>query len=166
MEEMKNPCKEIRVMHYIDFIPLDTTNEKLLTYPSYATKLSSGMDLCAYIVNKDNEPYSIDIGPGQCYIIDTGFKCKMLCTMEGQIRSKSGLAAKYGLVVLNSPGTIDADYDGPIKVILYNTSNEIYKIKHGNKIAQFVISPVVRELFYLSNDCKERGTGGFGSTGQ
>ena len=149
---------------YIDFLALPEVNLLHLKLPSYATPLSSGMDLHAYLINEENKPCDLELYPGQRYICDTGLKCVMHDSFEGQIRSKSGLAAKYGIIVLNSPGTIDSDYEGPIKVILYNSSKLPHTIKHGDKIAQFVLCPVYREPAYVINN-KERGEGSFGSTG-
>lgn len=127
---------------------------------SYATAYSSGIDLrCA-----DHE--TICLAPGEFAVIGTGYSCKLRKDCEGQIRSKSGLAAKYGIAVLNSPGTIDADYDGPILVILINHGRKPFYVKYGDKIAQFVVCPVFREMTYMEAIPKERGEGGFGSTGE
>lgn len=132
-----------------------------LPLPSYATPLSSGMDLCAAI------PSTLRIAPHEYEIIPTGFAISLPSELEAQIRSRSGLAAKEGVFVLNSPGTIDADYRGEISVILYNASNKIFVLKRGMKIAQMVIAPIVRvdwkEVSAL--DVTQRGAGGFGSTG-
>jgi dUTP pyrophosphatase len=140
----------------VEFIPLVHNPLPLF----YATLLSSGIDLRAYVKSR-----TLTVYPNQRVIVETGYKCKLDPGFEGQIRSRSGLAANNGVIVLNAPGTIDADYDGPIKVILYNTSPDPFQIQHGDRIAQFVIVPVVREDTYMPLDVIERGTGGLGSTG-
>ena len=126
-----------------------------LPLPAYATGQASGMDLYAAV------PASVLIQPKEHEIIPTGIAIAMPDGMEAQVRSRSGLAAKQGVFVLNSPGTIDADYRGEISVILYNSSDRVMKI------AQLVITPVFRvtwsELDSLSPS--GRGAGGFGSTG-
>ena len=132
-----------------------------LPLPSYATPLSSGMDLCAAI------PSSLRIAPREYEIVPTGFALALPPELEAQIRSRSGLAAKEGVFVLNSPGTIDADYRGEISVILYNASDKIFMLKRGMKIAQMVIAPVVRIGWKETESLTQtaRGTHGFGSTG-
>ena len=126
--------------------------------PSYATPLSAGMDLRA------NEYYSLY--PGQRALIKTGLFIELPEGYEAQIRSRSGLAYKHGIMVLNSPGTIDADYRGEIGIILYNSSTEPFEINIGDRIAQMVISRCEQvnweEVAELSST--ERGEGGFGST--
>ena len=126
--------------------------------PSYATSLSAGMDLRA------NEYYSLY--PGQRALIKTGLFIELPEGYEAQIRSRSGLAYKHGIIVLNSPGTIDADYRGEIGIILYNSSTEPFEINIGDRIAQMVISRCEQvkweEVAELSST--ERGEGGFGST--
>jgi dUTP pyrophosphatase len=149
-------------MPKVEFIPLPDTNVALLTKPSYATKLSSGIDLRAYIKQSHG---NITVYPQQRAIIPTGYKVKIHPNYEGQIRSRSGLAINQGIMVLNEPATIDADYDGPLNVILYNTSPDIFIIHNGDRIAQFVVCSIARERMYMPEDAPERGTGGFGSTG-
>ena len=126
--------------------------------PSYATPLSAGMDLRA------NE-YCL-LYPGQRTLIKTGLFIELPEGYEAQIRSRSGLAFKHGIMVLNSPGTIDADYRGEIGIILYNSSTEPFEINIGDRIAQMVISRCEQvnweEVAELSST--ERGEGGFGST--
>ena len=126
----------------------------------YATSLSSGIDLPAFLPNGPK-----DIMPGEIGIIPIGYTCKIDPNYEGQIRSRSGLAAKHGVFVINSPGTIDADFEGDIKIILMNLGNHKFEIKHGDRIAQFVISPIVRDFEYMPEEFKHRSTGGLGSTG-
>ncbi len=129
--------------------------------PSYATPLSAGMDLRAAINEK------ICIRPGERKVIPTGIIIELPEGYEGQVRPRSGLALKKGITVLNSPGTIDADYRGEVKVILINLGEETVEINRGDRIAQLVISPVVKaeieEVEVLSETI--RGEGGFGSTG-
>lgn len=132
-----------------------------LSLPSYATEGSSGMDLYAAIEDE------VLIQPGTWEVIPTGIYVEIPEGYEGQVRPRSGLAKDYGVTVLNSPGTIDSDYRGEIKVILINLGKEPFRVKRGDRIAQLVIVPIVRAVFEeveeLSNT--ERGEEGFGSTG-
>ena len=129
--------------------------------PAYATSLSAGLDLRADI----QEP--ITIGPLERAIVPTGLCMEIPAGYEGQVRPRSGLAAKKGITVLNSPGTIDADYRGEVKVILVNLSNEAFTIENGERIAQLVLAK--HECIEWKEVCSleesERGEGGFGSTG-
>ena len=129
--------------------------------PKYETSGSSGMDVAAYIEN------NIIINPGEKALVSTGFSVAIPRGYEIQIRPRSGLAAKKNITVLNTPGTIDADYRGEIKVILINLGKEKFVIENGERIAQMVVCPVVQanleEVSELSET--ERGSGGFGSTG-
>ena len=129
--------------------------------PSYKTYGSSGMDLIAFIEN------SIKIAPNTSALIPTGISLAIPDDCEIQIRPRSGLAAKSNISVLNTPGTIDADYRGEIKVILINLGQEPFKVEKGLRIAQMVVCPVVQAQFKEVNDLSEteRGKGGFGSTG-
>ena len=133
-----------------------------VTMPQYKTIGSSGMDIAAFL---DNE---ILIKPSEKKIIPTGIKLKIPKGYEVQIRPRSGLAANNDITVLNTPGTIDSDYRGEIKVIIYNHSNIDFKIKNGDRIAQMVLTPVTKIQFEETNDLPEtvRGEGGFGSTGK
>ena len=132
-----------------------------VSIPKYETPGSSGMDVAAYIKN------NIIIYPGEKAIVSTGFSISVPIGYEVQIRPRSGLAAKKNITVLNTPGTIDADYRGEIKIILINLGKEKFIIENGDRIAQMVVCPVVQadleEVKELSNT--ERGSGGFGSTG-
>ena len=134
---------------------------KNVPLPKYETDGSSGLDLAANIDIK------IEIKPGETKIIPTGLFVGIPKNFEIQIRPRSGLAAKNQISVLNTPGTIDADYRGELKVILINLSDKIFIVEKGLRIAQMVVCPVVRaklkEVESL-NDTK-RGSGGFGSTG-
>ena len=129
--------------------------------PKYETSGSSGMDIAAHI--KEN----IIINPGEKALVPTGFLLAIPHGFEVQIRPRSGLAAKKSITVLNTPGTIDADYRGEVKVILINLSKEKFIVRNGERIAQMVVCPIaqvqldeVKELFET-----DRGSSGFGSTG-
>ena len=130
--------------------------------PNYETLESAGMDL------RSNIKTDITLKPNQRAIVPTGIFIALPKGYEAQVRSRSGLAAKYGVTVLNSPGTIDADYRGEIGVILINFSENDFIIKNGDRIAQIVISKHERAIWEECNDLSktERGSGGFGSTGQ
>ena len=132
-----------------------------LDLPEYQTPGSSGIDLRAAV----EEP--IIIGNGERVIIPTGLMMEIPAGYEGQVRTRSGLAATRGLVVLNSPGTLDADYRGEVKVILMNLGSEPLTINRGERVAQLVIAPVARVIISEVEDVDEtiRGPGGFGSTG-
>ena len=134
---------------------------KNIELPKYETNGSSGMDLSA------NIEMQIKIEPGKTSIIPTGISVSIPKNFEIQIRSRSGLAAKNQISVLNSPGTIDADYRGELKVILINLGNKTFVVERGARIAQMVLCPIVRVVFKEvdSLDITGRGAGGFGSTG-
>ena len=134
---------------------------KNVKLPKYETDGSSGMDLSADI------PTDIKIEPGKTSIIPTGISLSIPKNFEIQIRPRSGLAAKSQVSVLNTPGTIDADYRGEIKVILINLGSNTFTIKKGTRIAQMVLSPVIKAKFKEVENLDEtdRGSGGFGSTG-
>ena len=129
--------------------------------PAYATAQSAGMDLRA------NLESPVILKPMERAMIPTGLFIELPVGYEAQVRPRSGLAAKHGITVLNTPGTIDADYRGEIKVILVNLSNEVFEIQHGERIAQMVIAKHEtvqwEEVENLSET--ERGAGGFGSSG-
>ena len=134
---------------------------KNVALPRYETVDSSGLDLAA---NIDEQ---IKILPGKSEIIPTGLAVAIPKNFEIQIRPRSGLAAKNQVSVLNTPGTIDADYRGEIKVILINLSDKVFVIEKGLRIAQMVVCPVIKaKLKEVTNlEATERGSGGFGSTG-
>ena len=129
--------------------------------PKYETDGSSGLDLAAWIDK------NIRINPGKSEIIPTGLAVAIPRNYEIQIRPRSGLAAKNQISVLNTPGTIDADYRGEIKVILINLSDKSFIVEKGLRIAQMVLCPVVKAKFreVESLEDTKRGSGGFGSTG-
>jgi dUTP pyrophosphatase len=148
-------------------LPITIRIEKIignddLPLPSYATAQSAGLDLYAAVEG------NVHILPGQISIIPTGIKIALPEGYEAQIRPRSGLAAKNGITVLNTPGTIDADYRGEVKVILINLSQEDFIITRGMRIAQMVINQFQtikwEQVETLEADT-ERGEGGFGSTG-
>ena len=129
--------------------------------PKYETAGSSGMDISANIENE------IEIAPGKSAIIPTGLAVSVPKNFEIQIRPRSGLAAKNKISVLNTPGTIDSDYRGELKVILINHSDKNFKVEKGLRIAQMVLCPVVKATLKEVETLEEtsRGAGGFGSTG-
>ena len=134
---------------------------KEVSLPKYETSGSSGMDLAAYINN------NVNLEPGKSEIIPTGISVAIPEGFEIQIRPRSGLAAKNKISVLNTPGTIDADYRGEIKVILINLSNKTFVIEKGFRIAQMVVCPIIKAQLEEVDELSEtiRGEGGFGSTG-
>jgi|TARA_B100001063_G_C16590336_1_gene465332 dUTP pyrophosphatase len=134
---------------------------KNISLPKYQTDGSSGLDLTANIEQK------IFIKPGKSAIIPTGLAVSIPKNYEVQIRPRSGLAAKNQISVLNTPGTIDADYRGELKVILINLGEKEFKIEKGLRIAQMVLCPVVKAVLKEVNELEDtkRGSGGFGSTG-
>ena len=133
-----------------------------LPLPSYESDFAAGMDLRAAI---GKEPISLK--PGERHLIPTGLKLEIPLGFEAQIRPRSGLAYKNGISMVNSPGTIDSDYRGEVKVILINHGAETFVVNHGERIAQMVIAPVsqVRVVEVDEVEGTERGSGGFGSTG-
>jgi dUTP pyrophosphatase len=135
---------------------------KNIKLPTYKTSGSSGMDLVALVKGK------INIKPGKIAIIPTGIAIAIPMNYEIQIRPRSGLAAKKGISVLNTPGTIDSDYRGEIKIILINLSKKSFVVKSGDRVAQMILSPVakgkLKEVKILPRTL--RGKGGFGSTGK
>ena len=136
--------------------------DKNVKLPTYKTSGSSGMDLMAHIKNKKT------INPGKTLIIPTGIAVKIPKDYEIQIRPRSGLAAKKGISILNTPGTVDSDYRGEIKIILINFSKKSFIVKSGDRIAQMILCPVakgkIKEVKNLPRTV--RGKGGFGSTGK
>lgn len=132
-----------------------------LPFPKYMTPLAAGMDLVANI-NKD-----IVLQPGKFKLIPSGIRIELPEGYEAQVRPRSGLAAKYGVTVLNSPGTIDADFRGEIKVLLINHGDKNFTIKRGERIAQIIISRVAKANIYEKTKLNKtkRNEGGFGHTG-
>ena len=130
--------------------------------PSYKTDGSSGMDLMAFIEN------SIKIAPNTSALISTGMSIAIPNDVEIQIRPRSGLAAKSNISVLNTPGTIDSDYRGEIKVILFNHGSKEFIVNNNDRIAQIILIPILKIDFEEIDDLPQtvRGSGGFGSTGK
>jgi len=130
--------------------------------PVYSSLQAAGADLCACLAEKE-----FVLKAGKHAIIPTGISIELPEGYEAQVRPRSGLAAKFGVTVLNSPGTIDSDYRGEIKVILINLGEKDFVINSGDRIAQMVIAPVTQSTFEITDSLSdtERGTGGFGSTG-
>jgi dUTP pyrophosphatase len=133
-----------------------------LPLPAYETEHAAGMDLRAAV----REP--LTLAPGERTLVSTGLRIALPPGMEAQIRPRSGLALKHGILLVNSPGTIDADYRGEIQIILANFGNEPYTIQRGDRIAQMIIAPVTKVEWVLSDMLDEtpRGEGGFGHTGK
>ncbi|MBR1721238.1 MAG: dUTP diphosphatase [Treponema sp.] len=130
--------------------------------PQYKTEGAAGADICALLEE------SIIIKKGSFAMIPTGLFFEIPQGYEIQVRPRSGLAAKNGVTVLNTPGTIDSDYRGEVKVILINLGSEDFEVRNGDRIAQIVIAPVTRASFEQAQSLGEtsRGSGGFGSTGR
>ena len=134
-----------------------------LPLPAYQSELAAGLDLIAAVP----AAAPVTIAPGQRVAIPTGIAVALPAGIEGQIRPRSGLALRHGVTVLNSPGTVDADYRGEVQVILVNLGGELFTVERGTRIAQLVIVATVQamicEVAALDETC--RGVGGFGSTG-
>jgi dUTP diphosphatase len=140
---------------------LDPEKSKDLSLPAYQSELAAGMDVGAAI----EESYSLE--PGEIHLFPTGFSVAIPPGYEVQVRPRSGLAVKHGITVINSPGTIDADYRGEVRVALVNHGKAAFPVNRGDRIAQLVLAPVVQALLELTTrlDDTERGAGGFGHTG-
>ena len=134
-----------------------------LGLPAYETTGAAGADLRANFPDRA----SVTLAPGARALVPTGLRLAVPAGYEVQVRPRSGLALKHGITLLNSPGTIDSDYRGPVGVIVMNAGTETFEITHGMRIAQMVVAPVVQARFTLVETLDEtaRGAGGFGSTG-
>ena len=134
-----------------------------LPLPQYQSALAAGLDLMAAV--PADAP--VEIPPGSRAVIPTGVAIALPPGSEGQVRPRSGLAARHGVTVLNTPGTIDADYRGELQVILINTGAELFVVSRGTRIAQLVIAPIqhAKLVEWNSLDATERASGGLGSTG-
>ena len=143
-------------------ITVPVQNESDFDLPTYATKAAAGADLKAAIQT------ALTLQPLERKIVPTGLKIALPEGYEAQVRPRSGLAAKHGITVLNTPGTIDADYRGEIGVILVNLSNSAFTIEPGERIAQLVVAKFEQSDWKLTQELTEtaRGEGGFGSTGK
>ena len=155
VEEPAETLTEVRVQRLL--------HGQDLPLPSYQSAHAAGLDLLAAL--QDDAPLAI--APGARALVPTGIAIALPLNFEAQVRPRSGLAVRHGLTVLNSPGTIDADYRGEIKVLLVNLGSEAVTITRGMRIAQLVIAPVARATLRESASLDEtgRGLGGFGSTG-
>jgi dUTP pyrophosphatase len=144
-----------------DTLPVRLINKGRHPLPQYATPHSAGLDLRA------NLDAPIVLAPGQRALIPTGLYLELPEGTEAQVRPRSGLAFKHGVTVLNSPGTVDADYRGEVGVLLINHGREPFTVNDGERVAQLVVATYVRVAFEESADLRasERGTGGFGHTG-
>jgi dUTP pyrophosphatase len=132
-----------------------------LPLPRYMTAAAAGLDLMADVV----EP--VELAPGARALIPTGLAIELPAGFEAQVRPRSGLALRHGITLLNSPGTIDADYRGEIKVLLVNLGDTPYVVRRGERIAQMIVAPVVQAVLREVDDLNDshRGPGGFGHTG-
>lgn len=147
------------VYKIIETLNVKVKTDDLKLIPVYASLKSSGADL------RSNEEFELE--PGHRKIVSTGIVLEIPCGYEGQVRPRSGLAAQRGITILNTPGTIDSDYRGEIKVIMFNTGQEILIVHKYDRIAQLVICPIIQAAFFISDVIggTERGSGGLGSTG-
>jgi len=147
--------------HRITVPLLRLPNAEGLPLPSYATPSAAGLDLIAAL------SADIVLPPGGRALVGTGIAIALPAEFEAQVRPRSGLALKAGITVLNSPGTIDADYRGEIGVILINLGENPYTVRRGDRIAQLVVAPIVRAAWQATEQLpsSERAAGGFGSTG-
>jgi dUTP pyrophosphatase len=142
------------------------TLEEGASLPEYKTDGSAGADLRAHLTGKHG--LSMTIEPGNRAMVPTGLRLQLPAGFEGQIRSRSGLAFEFGVICLNSPGTIDSDYRGEVKVLLANLGDSPFVITNGDRIAQLVVAPVCQAVFSRTDSLDDtgRGAGGFGSTGR
>lgn len=152
---MTSPSPQIKIMQLAHAVGLPL--------PAYETEEAAGMDMRAAV--PEDEP--LVLRPGARTMVPTGLCIALPKGFEAQVRPRSGLAAKHGITCLNSPGTVDSDYRGELKVVLINLGAEDFTIRRGERIAQMVIAPVVQAHWaqVTSLDETARGTGGFGSTG-
>lgn len=147
-----------------DLIPITFTklhpDAKL---PVYSTEHAVGMDAFALVHYCGTTGFRIE--PGETVTVETGISVDLPPNFELQVRPRSGMAANHGITILNTPGTIDPDYRGEIQIILHNTSEHPFRVKHGDRIAQLVLAPVYRAIINGNAPSGARRTGGFGSTG-
>lgn len=138
--------------------------DQSLGLPAYETAGAAGADLRANFPDKA----AITLAPGARQLVPTGLRMAIPDGFEAQIRPRSGLALKHGVTLINTPGTIDSDYRGPLGVILVNLGRDEFEVLHGMRIAQMVVAPVLQAQFDVVTSLDEtaRGVGGFGSTGQ
>ena len=150
-------------MFEVKISKLDHFDDKL-ALPSYETKLAAGADIRACL----GIGQRMEIKVGQRVLIPTGLAFEIPAGFEIQVRPRSGLSLKTGLLVVNSPGTIDADYRGEVKIIMGNLGDHTEVIEHGDRVAQLVMAPITQAHFVITDELSstERGSGGFGSTGR
>jgi len=150
----RQPLVRVKILPHAEGLPL----------PEYQSAFAAGMDLVAALAADE----TVFMPMGERVLIPTGLAMELPPGYEGQIRPRSGLALNYGVTVLNSPGTIDADYRGEIKVLLVNVGLDTFTIERGTRIAQLVVQAVARVSFEIVAELEEsaRGNGGFGSTGR
>lgn len=145
----------------VEFLKLNPEKDTDIPLPRYMTEQSAGMDICAAVEAE------LTLKPGGITLVPTGFSMALPNGFEAQIRPRSGLAVKHGITIINSPGTIDADYRGEVKIALINLGGKDYTVKRGERIAQMVITriyqPDIKIVETLSQT--KRNTGGFGHTG-
>ncbi|SFJ32792.1 dUTP diphosphatase [Celeribacter neptunius] len=135
--------------------------------PAHETEHAAGADVRANFPPEERET-GLTLEPGERALIPTGFAMEIPPGYEVQVRPRSGLALKHGISMVNTPGTIDADYRGPIGILLINHGQDPFQINHGERIGQLLVAPVLQGLYTVAEDLSDtaRGTGGFGSTGQ
>ncbi|MEM9708091.1 MAG: dUTP diphosphatase [Pseudomonadota bacterium] len=140
--------------------------DRAVPLPSYETEGAAGADIRANFSGPDRVD-GLTLGPGQQEAVPTGLRMEIPAGFEVQLRPRSGLALKKKLSMLNAPATIDSDYRGEVRVLLYNAGDAPIAIEHGSRIAQMVVAPVIQAAFALADDLapSNRGSGGFGSTG-
>jgi dUTP pyrophosphatase len=150
----RQPLIKVKILPHAHGLPL----------PEYQTPHAAGMDLMAALAQDE----TIFLPMGERALIPTGLAMELPAGYEAQIRPRSGLALNYGVTVLNSPGTIDADYRGEVKVLLVNLGLDTFTIERGTRIAQLVINQIARAAFAVVTELEDsaRGSGGFGSTGR
>jgi len=159
-----NPIWHQRMTHHISVAITTLPHFEGLALPAYETAQSAGMDVRAAVP----EDAPVTLKPGERALIPTGLAMALPEGFEAQMRPRSGLAIKNGITCLNSPGTIDADYRGELKVILINHGEAPFVIRRGERIAQIVIAPVTQAMWEIVDSLPDsaRGAGGFGSTGK
>lgn len=151
-----NTVKVLKLAHYDPELPL----------PAYATEEAAGADIRASLPEEERAK-GLTIGPGERVLVPTGLAMEIPKGYEIQVRPRSGLSLKTNLLLVNSPGTIDSDYRGEVKIIMGNFGSESFTVTHGERLAQLVLAPVIQAQFVVESDLSstERGAGGFGSTG-
>ncbi len=161
MEKMHTNTHNKSAAQVVEISWLIPETEQNLPLPSYETTGSAGMDVCAAVLE------DAELLPGEIMLVPTGFAVAIPEGFEIQVRPRSGLAVKHGVTIVNSPGTIDSDYRGEVKVGLINLGKKAFVVRRGDRIAQLVLAPVViaEWLQVTELNTTSRGTGGFGHTG-